>query len=112
MLEQLCGRSSWKNCGVCRSANLRRKPLSNLTSSTAAPRINTEVHAGWCSPRTSNPVGPPPVDRSVRFRLTSAISFSVASRVILDNDGDQQPPYRARGVYAEQMGKARKVCGK
>ncbi len=35
-------------------------------------RINVEVHVGWCPPRTSNPVGLLLVDRSVRFRLTSA----------------------------------------
>jgi hypothetical protein len=35
-------------------------------------RISSEVHAGWCSPRTSNPVVPSPSGRSVRFRLTSA----------------------------------------
>src|SRR5579864_8072366 len=31
-----------------------------------------EVHVGWCPPGTSNPTGLPMVDRSVRFRLTSA----------------------------------------
>jgi len=31
-----------------------------------------EVHAGWCPSGTSNPVGLPMVDRSVRFRHTSA----------------------------------------
>ena len=31
-----------------------------------------EVHAGWCPPGTSNPAGLPMVDRSVRFRHTSA----------------------------------------
>jgi hypothetical protein len=35
-------------------------------------RINAEVHAGRCSPRTSNPVGLPLADRSVRLRHTSA----------------------------------------
>jgi len=40
--------------------------------SVSSRNKKTEVHAGWCSPRTSNPVGLPEVDRSVRFRLTSA----------------------------------------
>ena len=34
--------------------------------------MNTAVHVGWCLPRTSNPVGLPFADRSVRLRLTSA----------------------------------------
>ena len=42
-----------------------------------------EVHVGWCPPGTSNPTGLPMVDRSVRFRLTSAKasgSFDMASK--------------------------------
>ncbi len=38
-------------------------------------RMLAEVHAGWCSPRTSNPVIPSLTGWSVRFRHTSA-SFS------------------------------------
>jgi hypothetical protein len=34
--------------------------------------LEAEVHAGWCSPRTSNPVVPILSGRSVRFRHTSA----------------------------------------
>ncbi len=43
-----------------------------LTCPRSTLRINAEVHAGWCSPRTSNPVVPILSGRSVRFRLTSA----------------------------------------
>ena len=43
-----------------------------LTTTADAFRIKPEVHVGWCPPGTSNPVDPPLVDRSVRFRHTSA----------------------------------------
>jgi hypothetical protein len=47
-------------------AAVRLTPARRLFS------INTEVHAGWCPSGTSNPAGLPLVDRSVRFRHTSA----------------------------------------
>jgi len=43
-----------------------------LTLRGELPKIRAEVHAGWCSPRTSNPVVPIISGRSVRFRHTSA----------------------------------------
>jgi hypothetical protein len=51
-----------------------------LTIESKSPRINTEVHVGWCPPGTSNPVDLPLVDRSVRFRHTSAKLFNLCSR--------------------------------
>jgi hypothetical protein len=52
------------------------KPLERtivaLTIRSDSFSIITEVHVGWCPPGTSNPVDLPPVDRSVRFRHTSA----------------------------------------
>src|SRR5579875_3630977 len=49
-----------------------------LTPLHGPRRINSEVHAGWCSPRTSNPVVPILSGRSVRFRLTSAKALKPA----------------------------------
>src|SRR5712692_3749939 len=46
-----------------------------LTRSCKLFRFNSEVHVGWCPPGTSNPVDLPLVDRSVRFRHTSATSL-------------------------------------
>src|SRR5579875_3340795 len=52
--------------------------LMRLTPLHGPRRINSEVHAGWCSPRTSNPVVPILSGRSVRFRLTSAKALKPA----------------------------------
>ena len=51
-----------------------------LTLRFKSPSINAEVHAGWCPSGTSNPVGLPLVDRSVRFRHTSANSSRAGFR--------------------------------
>ena len=48
-----------------------------LTMPTKLFNISTEVHVGWCPPGTSNPVDLPLVDRSVRFRHTSAKVFGL-----------------------------------
>ncbi len=55
-------------------------------------RINGEVHAGWCPPGTSNPVGLPLVDRSVRFRHTSARFFLLLAQMAR---GRKPKPFRA-----------------
>ncbi len=53
--------------------------LTVLTVWKRPLRINSEVHVGWCPPGTSNPVDLPLVDRSVRFRHTSANSSAPRS---------------------------------
>ena len=55
------------------STTISTKRVSYALTTGGKPfKINTEVHVGWCPPGTSNPVDPPLVDRSVRFRHTSA----------------------------------------
>ena len=51
-----------------------RPPGSNLTLRGELPKIRAEVFMGWCPSKTSNPVDPLMVGRSVRFRHTSAKS--------------------------------------
>jgi hypothetical protein len=54
-----------------------------LTIGSKSPRINSEVHVGWCPPGTSNPVDLPLVDRSVRFRHTSARLLGLRSAILV-----------------------------
>jgi hypothetical protein len=50
----------------------------SLTPPTELHNIMLEVHAGWCPSWASNPAGLPMVDRSVRFRHTSANLFEMS----------------------------------
>ena len=55
--------------------------MGNVVALTLAGKlfsIGTEVHVGWCPPGTSNPVDLPLVDRSVRFRHTSAKALALS----------------------------------
>jgi len=63
----ICGRIGPR----CLRFSLQGK-AAKLTVQRKLFSIKAEVHVGWCSPRTSNPVGLPMVGRSVRFRHTSA----------------------------------------
>ena len=50
-------------------------------------QLAAEVHAGWCPSGTSNPAGLPMVDRSVRFRHTSAILTDTGGGKLADDAG-------------------------
>ena len=80
---------------------MRRMTLA-LTIGSKSPRINTEVHVGWCPPGTSNPVDLPLVDRSVRFRHTSAKFLSLRRHPCLRAG----MPARCDGVHPDEPQKA------
>ncbi len=81
---------------------MKRSQQCRLTLTTKLFRLTTEVHAGWCPPGTSNPVDLPLVDRSVRFRHTSATSLllPVARWPAVESSKLFAPPRRSSGEPA------------
>ena len=75
-----------------------------LTAENQPHKIITEVHVGWCPPGTSNPVDLPQVDRSVRFRHTSAKLLSLRTRPC----PRAGVPARCNGVHPDEPKKASK----